>query len=109
MLAGGLAGCVVSRRPRPTIVILGDCRYDRCVTRKISITLPDDVAELLDREENASAYIAEAIPLRQQREHVRDFLARHGYTVTDEGIGRMKQRLADKKRRVAAKVAAGQL
>jgi Arc/MetJ-type ribon-helix-helix transcriptional regulator len=91
------------------IVILGDCRYDRRVTRKISITLPDDVAELLDREENASAYIAEAIRLRQQREHVRDFLARHGYEVTDEGIGRMRARLADKKRRVAAKVAAGQL
>lgn len=37
------------------------------------------------------------------------FLARHGYEVTDEGIGRMRQRSTDKKRRVAAKVAAGQL
>ena len=101
--------CVISRRSPSMIVILGDCGYDWCVTRKISITLPDDVAQLLDREENASAYIAEAIRLRQQREHVRDFLARHGYEVTDEGIGRMRQRLADKKHRVAAKVAAGQL
>jgi hypothetical protein len=79
------------------------------MTRKISITLPDDVAELLDREENASAFIAEAIRLRHQREHVRQFLARHGYQVTDDGIGRIGERLADKKRRVAAKVATGQL
>ena len=79
------------------------------MTRKISITLPDDVAELLDREENASAYIAEAIRLRQRREHVRDFLARHGYQITDEGVSRVGKRLADKKRRVAAKVAAGRL
>jgi hypothetical protein len=79
------------------------------MTRKISITLPDEVAELLDREENASAYIAEAIRLRQQREHVRDFLSRHGYQVTDEGMNRIRERLTDKKRRVAAKVAVGQL
>jgi hypothetical protein len=79
------------------------------MTRKISITLPDDVAELLDNEDNASAYIAEAIRFRRQREHVRDFLARHGYEVTEDGVARMRERLADKKRRVAAKVAAGQL
>jgi Arc/MetJ-type ribon-helix-helix transcriptional regulator len=79
------------------------------VTRKISITLPDDVADLLDKEENASAYIADAIRLRQQREHVRQFLARHGYQVTDDGIGRIGERLAEKKRRIAAKLAAGQL
>ncbi|HCT77985.1 MAG TPA: hypothetical protein DGT23_15600 [Micromonosporaceae bacterium] len=79
------------------------------MTRKISITLPDEVAELLDKEENASAYIAEAIRLRQKRESVREFLARHGYTVTGEGMDRIGKRLADKKRRVAAKVAAGEL
>lgn len=79
------------------------------MTRKMSITLPDDVAELLDNEDNASAYIAEAIRLRQQREHVRDFLARHGYQVTEEGMNRIGKRLADKKRRVAQKVAAGKL
>lgn len=79
------------------------------MTQKISITLPDDVAELLDKEENVSAYIAEAIRMRQHREHVRDFLARHGYEVTTEGMSRMGRRLKDKKRRVAEKKAAGEL
>jgi hypothetical protein len=79
------------------------------MTRKLSITVPDDVAEILDREANASAYVTESIRLRHQREDVRAFLARHGYEVTDAGIKRMRQRLADKKRAVARKVEAGEL
>jgi len=38
------------------------------MTRKFSITLPDDLAELLDDQENASAFIADALRRTRQRE-----------------------------------------
>ena len=79
------------------------------MTRKLSITVPDDVAAILDQEENASAYIAESVRLRQKRENIKDFLSRQGYHVTDEGMRRMGERLAAKKREVARVVAAGEL
>jgi Arc/MetJ-type ribon-helix-helix transcriptional regulator len=79
------------------------------MTRKFSITLPDDLAELLDDQENASAFIADALRHHRQREDVRTFLARQGYRVTDEGVARMHTRLADKRRAIASKVAAGDL
>ena len=79
------------------------------MTRKLSITVPDDVAEILDREENASAYITESVRMRQTREDVRTFLARHGYNVTDEGIRRMHERIEAKRRRIAERVELGEL
>lgn len=63
------------------------------MTRKLSISLPDDVAEELDRVDNASAYIAEAIRLRRRRERTREMLERHGVQVTDEGVSAMGERL----------------
>jgi len=63
------------------------------MTQRISITLPDDVAAILAREENASAYIAESIQLRHRRESIRQMLADHGITVTDEGVARMRRQV----------------
>ena len=63
------------------------------MTRKLSISLPDDVAEHLDQVDNASAYIAEAIRRRRRREHTRDMLARHGIPVSDEGVAAAGERL----------------
>lgn len=79
------------------------------MTRKFSITLPDDLAELLDEQDNASAFIADALRRKSQREDVRAFLSRQGYHVTDEGVARMHTRLAAKRRAIAVKVAAGEL
>jgi hypothetical protein len=79
------------------------------MTRKFSITLPDDLAGLLDDQENASAFVADALRQHRQREDARTFLARQGYQVTDEGVTRMRTRLADKRRALAARVAAGDL
>jgi Arc/MetJ-type ribon-helix-helix transcriptional regulator len=79
------------------------------MTRKFSITLPDDLAALLDDQENASAFIADALRRHRQREDARTFLARQGYHVTDEGVARMHTRLADKRRAIAARVASGEL
>jgi hypothetical protein len=63
------------------------------MTRRFSISLPDDVAAELDRVENASAYIAECIRLRRRRDTVRKVLADAGYEITEEGIERMRKRL----------------
>lgn len=79
------------------------------MTRKFSITLPDDLAELLDDQENASAFIADALRHARQREDARTFLARQGYHVSEVGVARMHARLGDKRRAIAAKVAAGEL
>ncbi|HCT75714.1 MAG TPA: hypothetical protein DGG94_13735 [Micromonosporaceae bacterium] len=71
------------------------------MTRKLSISLPDDVAEHLDHVENASAYIADAIRLRRKGERTRELFARHGIRVTDEGVAAAGERLraAEERRR----------
>jgi hypothetical protein len=73
------------------------------MTRKLSISLPDDVAEHLDHVDNASAYIAEAIRLRRKQERTREFFARHGIQITDAGVARAgeKLRAAEERRRQA--------
>jgi SOS response regulatory protein OraA/RecX len=71
------------------------------MTRKLSISLPDDVAGHLDHVDNASAYIADAIRMRRRSERTRSMLARHGIHVTDEGIAAAgeKLRAAEERRR----------
>lgn len=64
------------------------------MVRKISITLPEELARVLDGVDNASAYIAESIRLRTRREDFREFLAGQGIHVTDEGVARAGARLA---------------
>lgn len=56
------------------------------MTRKIAISLPDDVAQRLDREPNVSAFIAETIRRRMVGERVREALARAGRAVSDEDL-----------------------
>jgi hypothetical protein len=63
------------------------------MTRRLSISLPDDVAEELDKVDNASAYIADAIRLRRRNENTRRVLANAGYNVTEEGVQRMRDRV----------------
>lgn len=73
-------------------------RYEarlRSMTRRFSISLPDDVAAELDRVDNASAYIAESIRLRRRRDSVRAVLFNAGYDVTEDGVDRMRRRVRD--------------
>ena len=58
------------------------------MTRKLAISVPDDVAERLDREPNVSAFIAETVRRRMTGERVRAALGRAGFTVTDQGVAR---------------------
>jgi hypothetical protein len=69
------------------------------MTRKLSISVPDDVAEHLDTVDNASAYITDAIRLRRRSERTREMMARHGVPVTDEGVHAAGERLRAAERR----------
>lgn len=69
------------------------------VTRRFSISLPDDIAAQLDHVENASAYIAECIRLRRRRDTVSQVLSDAGYEITPEGVERMRQRVHELERR----------
>jgi hypothetical protein len=65
------------------------------MTRRLSISLPDDVAAQLDHVENASAYIADAIRLRRRRDRTRYVLDEAGYRISDDGVQHMRNRVRD--------------
>jgi hypothetical protein len=56
------------------------------MTRKLAISVPDDVAERLARESNVSAFIVESVRRRMGAESVRKALTEAGFHLTDEGI-----------------------
>jgi len=65
------------------------------MTRKIAISVPDDVADRLDREPNVSAFITETVRRRMVSDRVRDSLVHAGLSVSDEGITRASAELDD--------------
>jgi len=77
------------------------------MTRRFSISLPDDVAAELDHVDNASAYIAEAVRMRRRRERTREVLTNAGYRVTDDGVRRMRERVRDLEERLARRAESG--
>jgi hypothetical protein len=58
------------------------------MTKKIAISVPDDVADRLAREPNVSAYITAAVRRRMSAERTREALVALGFDITDEGIAR---------------------
>jgi hypothetical protein len=56
------------------------------MTRKITISLPDDVAERLAQEGNVSAYVTESVRRRLESESFRAALRARGFDITDEGV-----------------------
>jgi hypothetical protein len=64
------------------------------MTRRLTISLPDDVAARLDAEANASAFIADAVRQRIRAEHVNAVLTGDAVPVTAEGRTRMRDQLA---------------
>src|SRR5258705_134680 len=59
------------------------------MTKRITVTLPDEVAATLEHLPNVSAYVTEAIVRRQRASHLRAELEARGIPVTDEGLARM--------------------
>jgi predicted transcriptional regulator len=56
------------------------------MTRKITISLPDDVAERLAQQSNVSAYVTESVRRRLESESLREALVARGFNITDEGV-----------------------
>lgn len=80
-------------------------RYPDGMTRKISISVPDDVADTLDGVPNASAYIAEAVRLRRRRDTTRGILKNAGYDIAPERVAAMRARVEHLEARRAARKA----
>ncbi|MFI1193564.1 hypothetical protein ACH4T9_09915 [Micromonospora sp. NPDC020750] len=59
------------------------------MTKKITISLPDELAARLTEEPNASAYVAEALRRRMSGERTREVLRKTGFTVTEAGVARV--------------------
>ena len=58
------------------------------MTKKITISLPDDLADRLADESNASAYVAESLRRRVAGEKTREILRNVGFTITEAGVAR---------------------
>jgi hypothetical protein len=56
------------------------------MTKKITVSLPDDVAERLESEANVSAFVADAVRRRMGAEQMRRALQNLGFNITDEGL-----------------------
>jgi hypothetical protein len=63
------------------------------MTTKISISVPDDVAEWLAAQENTSAAIADVVRAHMQSTRTDVVLRRAGFDVTDAGKMSWKARL----------------
>lgn len=70
------------------------------MTRRVTVSLPDDVASRLEAEPNASAYVAQAVRDRMARERTAQLLAAHGFPITDEGRERARRRLTEARERM---------
>ncbi|WP_030487716.1 hypothetical protein [Micromonospora chokoriensis] len=64
------------------------------MTVKRSVSLPDDVADWLDRQPNVSAAITAAVRVQMARVHLDEVLRRAGIEVTEAGRARWRERLA---------------
>lgn len=58
--------------------------------RKLSISVPPDVAERLEREPNASAFLVDAARALMRREALDAELAHQGIPVAEEGVARAR-------------------
>ncbi|MEU9743631.1 hypothetical protein AB0E12_31055 [Micromonospora chersina] len=58
--------------------------------RKLSISVPPDVAERLEREPNASAFLVDAARALMRREALDAELAHRGIPVAEEGVSRAR-------------------
>ncbi|MEO3922883.1 hypothetical protein ABGB07_03230 [Micromonosporaceae bacterium B7E4] len=70
------------------------------MSKRVTVNLPDDVAERLGQEPNVSAFVTEALRERMSRERTMAMLAEHGFRITDEGRARARARMAEARERM---------
>jgi hypothetical protein len=72
------------------------------MTRKITISVPDDVAARLDQVDNVSAYLTALARRDLRRETGLEQLREAGFDISPEGVDRARARLRAAASRVAA-------
>lgn len=70
------------------------------MTRRLTISIPDDVADRLDQEPNASAFIAEAVRHRIHGEQIAQIIEADGIRVTAHGRALARERLNEARSRL---------
>lgn len=65
------------------------------MTKKITVSLPDEVASRLEHEDNVSAFVTEALRRTMRTEQTSQLPATSGIAVTEEGKTRMRGKLRD--------------
>lgn len=70
------------------------------MTTRVTVSLPDDVAARLETEQNASAFVAEAVRDRMSRERTAELLTAHGFQITDEGRATARRKLDEARNRM---------
>jgi hypothetical protein len=63
------------------------------MTQKIAVSLPDDVANYLRSQPNASATVATAVRAHMTGESTRQMLREAGFVLTEEGRAKWRERL----------------
>jgi len=76
------------------------------MSRRITVNVPDDVAERLEKLSNVSAYVTEAIRHRMRAETTRAMLEASGFHLTEEGMQRWRERLAEGRAKMTPEVLA---
>ncbi|SNT65082.1 hypothetical protein SAMN05421812_1205 [Asanoa hainanensis] len=74
------------------------------MTKKITVSLPDDVAERLGSERNVSFFVADLIRRQITHERTMALLAESGYSITDEEMDEAFSEVQDAKRTMDARL-----
>jgi hypothetical protein len=76
------------------------------VTKKITVSLPDDVAERLEQEKNVSAYVADSIRVTMAAEHTRRVLTELGFDLSEEGMAEARAKLDEARAKITPELIA---
>ncbi|WP_433687004.1 hypothetical protein ACQP0I_25475 [Micromonospora carbonacea] len=76
------------------------------MTKKIAISVPDDVAERLAEEPNVSAFITESVRQRMAGERTRRTLRQVGFRLTEAGLTEAGQRLDEAQAKITPELRA---
>jgi post-segregation antitoxin (ccd killing protein) len=71
------------------------------MSKRVTVNVPDDVAERLGEVSNVSAYVTEAVRSEMAREETRRLLAEHGFPpISEEGLARARAKLDEVRSRM---------
>ncbi|MEU4792911.1 hypothetical protein ACFWRG_22020 [Micromonospora tulbaghiae] len=76
------------------------------MTKKIAISVPDDVAERLAQEPNVSAFVTESVRQRMAGEHTRHTLRQVGFRLSDGGLADAGQALDEAQAKITPELRA---